>query len=172
MDKPVYLLGFMGVGKTSLGKKLANKLNIPFVDTDQLLEDQFKMTISDYFKIHGEEAFRAAEREVLKTVSIKKAIIATGGGLPCFYDNMDVMNSTGITVFLDRPAKELQQRLSQAKSKRPLIADKDDVAMLEYIENELKSRLPFYQRAKFIVERDNQTANYIADSLVKPNKLL
>lgn len=161
MNKTIFLIGFMGVGKSSLGKRLANKLSAPFNDTDDLLEQQFGMTISDYFAKYGENAFRIAEKELLEQNNFKNAVVATGGGLPCFFQNIDRMNSKGITIFLNRPAKELQHRLSNAKNKRPLIKDLSDDELLSFIEERLAERLPYYKNAQITLDRNNQTVEEI-----------
>lgn len=165
MDKPIFLIGFMGVGKTSIGKKLANKLNVQFLDTDELLEQQFGMTIADYFAEYGESAFRMAEKELLDEFDFKNAIVATGGGLPCFNENMDTMNSKGITIFLDRPAKELQQRLVNAKKQRPLIKSVDNSELLRFIEGKLEERFPFYEKAKITLDRNSQSIDEIINRI-------
>ena len=167
MSKPIFLLGFMGVGKTSIGKRLANSLDVPFVDTDELLEKQLGMSITDYFSIHEEQSFRAAEKELVENYNFDSAVVATGGGLPCFNKNMEVMNNNGITIFLDRPAKELQQRLMNAKIQRPLIKDLSDNELLAFIEGKLKKRLPFYKKAKITLDRNNQTVEEIRKRLVE-----
>lgn len=151
----------MGVGKTSIGKKLANKLDVQFLDTDELLEQQFGMTIAEFFAENGENAFRFAEKELLNEFDFKNAIVATGGGLPCFNENMETMNSKGITIFLDRPAKELQQRLMNSKKQRPLIKSLNNNELLRFIEVKLKERLPFYERAKITLDRNSQSIDEI-----------
>lgn len=151
----------MGVGKTSIGKKLANKLDVQFLDTDELLEQQFGMTIAEFFAENGEGTFRIAEKELLNEFDFKNAIVATGGGLPCFNENMETMNSKGITILLDRPAKELQQRLMNSKKQRPLIKNLENNELLRFIEAKLKERLPFYERAKITLDRNSQSSDEI-----------
>ena len=161
MNKSIFLIGFMGVGKSSTGKKLANKLNVPFKDTDVILEQKFGEPIADYFAKNGEKAFRVEEKTLLLQNDFGNAVVATGGGLPCFYDNMEVLNEKGITIFLDRPAKELQQRLINAKKKRPLIKELNDGELLDYVTTQLKVRLPFYQKATIILDRNQQSVEEI-----------
>jgi len=164
MSKTIYLIGFMGVGKSSIGKKLANKLQVPFLDTDDLLEKNFGMSIADYFANNGEEAFRIAEKELLEQYDFQNAVVATGGGLPCFHQNMETMNANGTTIFLNRPSKELQQRLVNAKKQRPLIKDLNDSELLNFIEQKLNERLPFYEKAQIILDRNSQAVD---DILIK-----
>jgi shikimate kinase len=161
MTNTIFLIGYMGVGKSSLGKKLANKLNLPFLDTDELLEQKFGFSIADYFVKNGEQAFRLEEKDLLEQNDFNNTIVATGGGLPCFYDNMEVMNEKGITIFLNRPAKELYQRLVNAKKQRPLIKELKEDDLLDFITNQLNDRLPYYEKATFILDRKNQSVEEI-----------
>lgn len=161
MTKTIFLIGFMGVGKTSLGKKLANRLKVPFLDTDDLIEQKTGISIADYFEKNGEKSFRNVEKELLRNYNFKDSIVATGGGLPCFHENIKFMNEKGITIFLNRPAKELQQRLVNAKKQRPLIKKLSDDELLEFITFKLDERLPFYEKANFTLDRNNQTVEEI-----------
>lgn len=165
MNKTIYLIGFMGAGKSSIGKKLSNKLQVPFFDTDELLEKKFGMSIAHYFAINGEDSFRIAEKELIEQSDFENAVVATGGGLPCFKQNMETLNEKGITVFLDRPAKELQQRLMHAKKKRPLIKRMSDDELLLFIEEKLRERLPFYEKAKITLDRNNQSPDGILNRI-------
>ena len=167
MNKAVFLIGFMGVGKTSLGKKLANKLKVPFLDTDDLLEEKVGMSIAEYFSNKGEEAFRKLEKELLTHYDFKNAVVATGGGLPCFDDNIEVMNEIGTTVYLSRPAKELKQRLVNAKNQRPLIKELKDDELLEFIKSKLEERRPFYEKANFTLDRNSQTVDDLIYNLAE-----
>ena len=155
----------MGVGKSSLGKKLANKLQVPFLDTDDLLEQKFDVSIAEYFSKYGESAFRNTEKQLLQEYDFGKAVVATGGGLPCFYENMEIMNNKGITIFLNRPAKELKQRLIHAKKQRPLIKELSDSELLLFIEEKLNERLPFYLKSQITLNRDSQTIDQIISCL-------
>ncbi|RZK49895.1 MAG: shikimate kinase [Pedobacter sp.] len=143
----VFLIGFMGCGKSTKAKQLSNYLNYPLFDIDNLIEKEAQMPISDYFKLHGESAFRILEKHVLQNHPFPEhAIIATGGGLPCFFNNMKWMNAQGITVYLEMHPKQLVSRLGN-RHKRPLIKDMDDVQLLSFIETKLKERETFYKQA-------------------------
>ncbi|MBE7179186.1 MAG: shikimate kinase, partial [Mucilaginibacter polytrichastri] len=108
----VFLIGFMGSGKTTAGKKLAAHLNRPFIDLDHVFERRYGSTIEAYFALYGEDAFRRAESELLKTTAYPDdAIISTGGGAPCFFDNIEWMNSQGLTIYIELPVKVLADRL-------------------------------------------------------------
>jgi shikimate kinase len=161
MDKPIFLIGFMGVGKSSIGKKLANKLHVPFLDTDELLEQKFELTVAEYFVKYGEKAFRNAEKELIEQYDFENTVVATGGGLPCFNENMVALNQTGTTIFLSRPVKELQQRLVHAKKQRPLIKELNNDELLLFIQEKLTERLPFYEKAQITLDRNSQTVDEI-----------
>ena len=161
----MFLIGYMGVGKSTLGKKLAQKLNLDFIDSDQYLENQLGKSIAEYFAEFGEQQFRKVEHEFIVQLENKGCIVATGGGLPCFHDNMHLMNQKGITVYLHRPAKELFQRLKNAKKERPLIAGLSDEELLEFISNQLEEREHFYNQAQHIVKREHQTVDALLNIL-------
>ena len=163
----VFLIGFMGVGKTTLGKKLANRLNVPFIDIDTEIEKKNELSISYYFERFGESSFREEETKILEEVirANNKAIVSVGGGLPCFNRNMERMNSAGITCYLRRPAKELFQRLKNAKTKRPLIANLNEVELLSFIEEKLTEREEFYLQSKIIIGRDQQNVGSMVEVL-------
>ena len=161
MEKPVFLIGFMGVGKTTLGKKLAKKLNVPFYDTDEEIEKEMGMTVKDLFSKYGESYFRNLEKVWLQNISKNPAVIATGGGMPCDEKRLSLMKSTGTIVYLERPAKELFNRLKNAKKSRPLLASMSDDEMLEYIQTTLKNRSFYYSQADYVLNRSQQDANYI-----------
>jgi shikimate kinase len=159
MEQNIILIGFMGVGKTSLGKKLANMLNYQFIDTDHLIEEREKKSIRDIFALHGEEYFRKLEAEVVDQLPKTNSVIATGGGLPCYQNNMHKLNAIGYTVYLHRPVKELASRLRQGRIKRPLIAELNDEELLIFINKNLGLREVFYRQSQFIADRNEQSPN-------------
>lgn len=153
----IILIGFMGVGKTTLGKRLANRLAIPFLDTDQLIQARTGKKITEIFEREGEESFRKMEHELIREEGLFSGkVVSLGGGMPCYNDNMSQLNSLGITIYLHRPAKELYQRLKQNKSKRPLIAELNDDDLLHFVEHKLADRELYYRKAKIIANRDQQ----------------
>jgi shikimate kinase len=159
----IFLVGFMGSGKTTIGKKLANYLKYEFVDVDKLIEFKVGMSIVDYFEIHGEQAFREIEREVLQTAHLgENAIIATGGGSPCYGDNMTWMNANGQVVYLSLPPKALAVRLENSKAERPLIKNLKGDELVDFISNKLLEREVFYNQAKFVVSASDLTAERLA----------
>lgn len=150
----IFLIGFMGCGKSTLGKKLAAKTGFTFIDLDDVIVQNINMSITEYFETYGEAAFRAIEREELHKLSgLKNTIIATGGGAPCHLDNMDWMNQHGKTVYLKLSPKALLSRLSQKEiESRPLLKGKTNEELLEFIQSKLEERSPFYSQANFIFD--------------------
>lgn len=156
----------MGSGKTTLGKGLARKLMFEFCDMDKLIEQKEGLEIADIFKEKGETYFRASERECLKSFSpLQNIIIATGGGAPCFYDNIDIMNIAGTTVYLKINSGILFSRLKSAKVQRPLIASKSDDELLEFIKNTLAEREVYYEQVKHVISGSNIKVNDIINVL-------
>lgn len=149
----VYLIGYMGCGKTTAGKKLAKKLGYKFVDVDVLIEEAQGTTITNIFANQGEDAFRKIEQEMLSTTfELENAIIATGGGAPCFYNNMDKMNENGLTIYVEMSPKALISRLRGSLDDRPILKGKSEDELLGFIEEALQMRNPFYKKAKATVE--------------------
>ena len=144
----IFLIGYMGSGKTTLGQAFARALGLEFIDLDWYIEERYHRSIADIFAERGEEGFRSIERSLLHEVGeFEDVVIATGGGTPCFFDNIDYMNSVGQTVFLDVSPAVLFRRLKVAKAKRPLVAGKTDTELQEFIRTALDRRLPFYRKA-------------------------
>jgi shikimate kinase len=156
----LFLIGYMGSGKTTVGKELAKKLNLQFIDVDLFIENRYHKSISAIFEEKRETGFREIERKALhELVDFENVVISTGGGLPCFFDNMDVMNQAGTTVYLKVSVEELSERLSAGKQKRPLIKDKDREEMKNFIATHLEKREMFYNQATFIFESDDLFSN-------------
>lgn len=150
----IFICGFMGCGKTTQGKKLAKEMGYYFIDLDEYIANKFDKNITDLFKEIGEDEFRKVETTALNECinDNLKALIATGGGTPCFNKNMDLMINNGKVVYLKMSALELFARLFNAKGDRPLIKDKEDEDMLLYIENLLKTRDVYYNQAHIITD--------------------
>jgi shikimate kinase len=139
----------MGAGKTTLGKAFARAMGLTFIDLDWYIEERFHKTIRELFTERGEDAFRDLERRMLHEVGdFEDVVISVGGGTPCFFDNIDYMNSVGETVFLDVDIRVLFRRLKIAKQQRPLLDGKSDEELMQFIQEALQNRLPFYTRAK------------------------
>jgi len=149
----VFLIGFMGSGKTTIGKKLAKKLSLEFIDLDAEIEKKEGRTIGQIFDLFGEDYFRIKEHEILlEQSSNNNILIACGGGTPCFFDHMQMMNNTGITVYLKFSPEALYSRLENAKTKRPLLKNMDQNNLKLYIKNKLEEREQIYLQAKIITE--------------------
>ncbi|MCK9167157.1 MAG: AAA family ATPase [Bacteroidales bacterium] len=146
----LFVIGYMGSGKTTLAKKLAKKLDLPFNDLDQCLEQKLKQNIPAIFSEKGELFFRKQERKLLHTFNNHTPeIISTGGGTPCYYDNMEWMKAHGVTLYLKLPPKALAKRLQESKIQRPLLENIGN--KIAYIEQHLSEREVFYNQAEIIV---------------------
>jgi len=162
----LYLIGFMGSGKTSVGKKLAKKLNYKFIDLDNEIEKRINCSILDCFAKFGEDKFREIENQILKeSFKYSKTIISTGGGTPCFYNNISLINNNGFSIYLKADVKLLSHRLINAKQTRPLIKNKSKEELDIYIKNLLSKRENFYNQAKLIIDAINANVNIIAKKL-------
>jgi shikimate kinase len=171
MEYRIILVGFMASGKTTLGKKIAKRLSIPFIDSDAKIEELESCSIQSIFEKSGEVAFRELESNFLTTYDFPSSfVLSTGGGMPCFNSNIDVLNSLGTTFYLQRPVKELVNRLLQAKEKRPLVEDKSVEELEEFIANTLDSRSSYYLQSKFVLNRESQTPEEIIDLLGQLNE--
>ncbi len=146
----VFLIGYMGSGKTSLGKIAAERLSMQFIDLDEYIETKMSMNVSAIFSNLGEEKFREIEKESLAEVArLKNTIIATGGGAPCYFDNIEVMNFQGTTIYIKLSAPELAIRLKATNlDERPLLANLSAGELEEFIIKALKERAVFYSQAK------------------------
>lgn len=151
----IFLIGYMGAGKTTLGKALARKLELSFVDLDWYIEERFHRTVGELFTERGETGFRELERAMLHEVgAFENVIISTGGGAPCFFDNMNFMNQNGISVFLYVPPDRLFHRLRIAKQQRPILQGKQDDELKAFIICALEQREPFYGQAQYVFDGD------------------
>ena len=148
--KPIFLIGYMGCGKTTLGSALAETMHVPFIDLDDLIEQRQHKSVREIFAEIGENGFRQLGRSTLLNVALTtEAIVACGGGTPCYADNMALMNQHGTTVHLTTSIDRLTTRLTmpEHKAKRPLIANKSDDEIRQFISDALAARLPFYNQA-------------------------
>jgi len=154
--KRLFLVGYMGSGKTTIGKALSKKMNLNFTDTDWFMEQRYHKTIRELFETFGEARFREIERQILHEVAeFEDIVIATGGGTPCFSDNMDFMKKKGITIYLSVPPQQLFERLKKQATKRPLLRGKTNEELLDYITRMLEVREPFYNQAEIIHQFNN-----------------
>jgi len=152
-NKIVYIVGFMGSGKSTAGRKLALSLRWQFIDLDKKIEESAGKHIPDIFEQDGESRFREIESEVLKeTGSLTETVISTGGGTPCHGDNMDYMLSAGLTIYLKMTPEQLTRRLLDSSGERPLIKNVPDDQLQTFIENMLSAREKWYGKANLIVD--------------------
>lgn len=177
--KPIFLIGYMGCGKSTMGRAVSALTGVPFIDLDNYIEQRFHLTVKEIFAQRGEDGFRDVERRMLQEVAdFEDVIVACGGGTPCFFDNMEYMNTHGTTVFLNTPIDRLHSRLMRGRHKRPLIADKDDEELMTFIKEALAKRMNHYSKAQisFSSERlENKseianTAREFAELLAIPIK--
>lgn len=141
----------MGCGKSYTGEKLADLLKYRFIDLDDWIEEKAKVSISEIFAREGESAFRLREKGALRDMEqFSEVVVACGGGVPCFFDNMEWMNERGLSIFLDAPPELLRDRLASGREHRPLISAFDEEELLFFIEEKLKVRRPFYEQAKVV----------------------
>jgi shikimate kinase len=162
----VYLIGYMGSGKTTVGRGLARKLGYTHLDLDDFFEQSYKITVTDFFSKYDEQAFRAIESTLLKkTPELKNHIISTGGGTPCFFDNMDIINENGLSVYLKMSPKSLFDRLKKAKRPRPRIQNLSGERLYNRIIQDLQSRETYYNRAQVIVKGESIDLDTLAEKI-------
>lgn len=164
----IYLIGFMGCGKSTVGKELARKLNMKFTDLDVQIEAALKKTVDQVFRQDGEAAFRLAESKLLQsTCSEKNVVVATGGGTPCFHDNLKYMNQTGITVYIQMHSASLYRRLSMSKKKRPLLEGLTDAELMEFILSKTAEREPVYLKSHLVFKGENLDCSLLAKQILE-----
>lgn len=152
----IFLVGFMGSGKSTVGKKLAARLQYDFVDLDKTIELIAGKSIAAIFDEEGESYFRSKETEVLRSlVGRKNLVVSTGGGTPCHSNNMQWMNEHGVTVYLEMHPGSIYHRIGKNKNERPLIRHLGDVDLMEFIINESDKRKPVYRQAQLVIKGEN-----------------
>lgn len=168
----IYLIGYMFSGKSTLGKVLARELGYDFIDLDILFEQKYKTSIPIFFKKYGEQAFRIIEQQVLRsTETLDNCVIATGGGTPCFFDNIEWINAHGISVFFNPSVTKILYYASISKKPRPILANKTDEERALYVEQQLQQRLPFYTQAHITFHTDNDISELVKIITQKQNHL-
>ena len=149
----IILIGYMGAGKTTVGKALAAELGLRFYDLDWYIESRMRKTVAQLFAELGEEGFRRIERNMLHEVAeFEGVLISCGGGTPCFYDNMQYINQQGLTLYLKASPEVLYKHLKMGKSVRPLLLNKTPEEVQRFISEQLKAREQFYTRAQFTLD--------------------
>lgn len=149
----VILIGYMGAGKTTVGKALAADLGLTFYDLDWYITMRYHRSVPEIFAERGEEGFRDLERRMLHEVAeFENVVVSCGGGTPCFFDNMEYMNSLADTVYLKAEPDVLAKHLKMGKGKRPLIEGKSPEELETYIQESLQAREPYYSQAKYTID--------------------
>jgi shikimate kinase len=163
----IFLTGLMGVGKTTIGKKLAACLQLPFIDLDRYIEQQKNMSVADLFAYFGENYFRQAEQACLQQIIQQESfVLACGGGTPCFYENMALMNANGVTIFLDASPAFIASRVKQSKTQRPLFKNATDMTRLTIVQTLFNKREQFYRKAKCTLNVEKLSAEEVAQQVV------
>ena len=151
--KSIIIIGYMGAGKTTVGKALAKELGVMFYDLDWYIESRMRKTVKQIFEEMGEEGFRHIEHNMLHEVAeFENVVVSCGGGTPCFFDNMDYMNQAGETIYLKASHETLHAHLKMGKGVRPLLLNKTPEEVDVFIREQLKQREPFYEKAKHIID--------------------
>ena len=151
----IFIIGYMGSGKTTIGKRLARSLSLSFVDLDAYIENKYRKTVSTLFAEKGEDGFRKIENQSLREVAeFEDVVISTGGGTPCFFDNMEVMNRAGVTIYLEAYPEDLADHLLVSKTVRPLIAGKPREELIPFITEHLACREYYYRKAQIVYPID------------------
>lgn len=158
----LFLVGFMGSGKSSVGRRLAAALGYNFVDTDRAIEEDTGVTVSEIFAYEGEAGFRHRESELLRLLpSEGDVVVATGGGMPCYEDNLALMRERGKVIYFKLSPDRLLARLGRGRARRPKIAGMNDEELLEYITTTLPAREAWYSQADMVIDCNGATDEYI-----------
>jgi shikimate kinase len=164
----IFLIGYMASGKSTAGKKLASKLGMKFIDLDEYIETEYGKSIEDIFSGEGEERFRELEHRYLQKVSTQdNTVFSLGGGTPCFYNNMELINKNGTSIYFKMSADALAHRLANAKKKRPKIAGMNEEQLKTFIHNDVDKREIFYLQAHYKVKAKDLDIDELVDFLKK-----
>lgn len=164
MEKHIILVGFMGSGKSTIGKVLAEQLGVEFIDSDEVISEKEGMTVSEIFEQKGEDYFRQKERDFVEDLANRKpSVVAVGGGLPCFENNLELLKQSGTVFYLNVSVMTLVKRLQDEKTVRPLLAGLEGKELSNFVFDKLIERTAFYRKAHHIIP--NETAN--VDAAVK-----
>lgn len=162
----IILIGLMGAGKSSIGTQLADRLSMQFVDTDEFIEKKLGKTVNEIFEIDGEVFFRKLEAQILQEEDFMNHVIATGGGMPVFGDNMEQLNKLGTTIYLRISEDKLAERLWMVRKKRPLLRDIKSIKDLSsFLEQQLNIREKFYEKAHYVLNINDKASCEILEDL-------
>lgn len=168
MGNHLVLIGFMGSGKSTVGKELAQQLNLPFVDSDEVIEQQQGKVINQIFAENGEEAFRKMEQDFISTLAdLEQSVISVGGGMPCFEDNIDRLKENGKVFYLNTSLMTLTQRLMNNRENRPLLADLSQNELSSYVFEKLTNRTVFYRKAHVIIPNEGNDYLKAVSEIIK-----
>lgn len=152
----IFIIGYMCSGKSTVGKRLARKLNYDFIDLDLYFEEKYHISVDDFFKKYGDDAFRKIETKLLNEILTKdNIVISTGGGTPCFNENMNLMKNNGVSVYLKMHINSLKDRILNSKKQRPLLKNISEDNIDDFLSDHLSKREVFYQQADFTVKGEN-----------------
>lgn len=170
MPTRIFLIGFMGSGKTTHGRKIARMMDYDFVDMDEWIEEQEGRSVTEIFRDNGESWFREKERMAIHALSkLEKIVISTGGGVPCHGNNMELLKASGLTVYIKLPAEALVSRLTGAKSTRPLLEGKSPMEIRQTIHTMLTEREPFYQQAHMTIDGLGRVNERVVNAIQRNN---
>lgn len=163
----IYLIGFMGSGKTHWGRQLSEKLHMPFFDLDEQIVNSENKSITEIFATDGEEYFRLKEKEVLHIITESHAsfIMSCGGGAPCYFNNVEYMNKAGTTVWINASLETLFHRLVKEKEQRPLLKGLSDESLKSFIKKKFSDRKIYYEQAGLIIEDDDITLDHFIEKV-------
>lgn len=165
----LFLVGYMGCGKSSLGRKIAKRAEMRFVDMDSVIEEREGASVSDIFRYEGEKYFRGKERELIEEVALAAddVVVSTGGGVPTWQDNMARMNEIGVVVYLRRTAERIASRLSpHGRQKRPKLRGLNDEELVRFMRENMAEREPFYSQARYCIDCDNLSDEELIEKIV------
>lgn len=166
----LFLVGYAGSGKSSLGKRLQRALGLKFVDTDKLVEQSEGASVADIFYYQGEEYFRCAERDIVERLAVEgfEGVVATGGGLAVWRDNMERLNQLGTTIYLRRSPEQILSRLTEyGRNKRPMFRGKSDEELLAFMHEQLGLREPFYERAELVIDCNKISDDEVVNRIIE-----
>lgn len=151
--KAIILVGYMCVGKTTVGRALAKRLNLRFYDLDWYIEERFRKKVPQIFAEEGEAQFRNLEKRMLhEAAEFQDIVLSCGGGTPCYFDNMDYMNTVADTIYMKASPETILRHLSVSKGKRPLLENKTPDELRVFVTEQLEAREPYYRKAKHIID--------------------
>lgn len=168
MTRPriIYIIGFMGSGKTTAGKKISSALGWSFIDLDKVIEEHTGKTIAEIFEQYGEDHFRTVEATLLRTLDLQTdSVVSTGGGTPCYRENMNFMLESGVTIYLRLTPSQLKSRLSESNGDRPLIKGLNQHNLQSFIEDRLRERESWYNMSVLTVDGINLNINMLISAL-------